>query len=118
MGASQQTAARTWVLLSVVFLALTSVVLGLDLALPDPWGGLASRQPWLVAVLLLLINSLGLLLAAVWFVHLLHSQQIPQKLGRSARASWRDFLYWTVGDLKECTTPVKTAVFDRRFAGH
>jgi hypothetical protein len=100
---ANRTAARTWwVVVCLGWTVLTSAVLAVDLCLPEPWGGLTSRQPWAVAGVMLLINSLSIVLIAGWLVHLLYVCRIPQKIGLAARTTWRDFLYWTVEDVKEC----------------
>jgi hypothetical protein len=99
---TDQTSTKTWVALCSVCTTLSVIVLGADLYLPPPWGGLASRQPWAVGGVMALINSCSLLLLAVWLAHLVRWQQLLENLGSTARATWRDFLYWTVGDLREC----------------
>jgi len=68
----------------------------IDLYLPEPWGGLASRQPWAVAGVMLLINVLSLFMLAGWLVHVFYA-----RFSELARTTWHDFLYWTVGDVKE-----------------
>jgi uncharacterized membrane protein YozB (DUF420 family) len=81
--------------------ALSVGILCVDMLIPPPWGGMTDSEPWVVVGLMAFVNSLSFLLVVAWLARILPWRLLAHKLVMLARATWRDFHYWTVGDCKE-----------------
>jgi hypothetical protein len=81
--------------------ALSIGILCADMLVPPPWGGMTDSEPWAVAGIMALVNSLSLLLVVSWLVRNLPWKLLGHRFAIVARTTWQDFHYWTVGDCKE-----------------